>query len=323
MDSSAISDKTVLVTGGAGFIGSHLVEALAPHTEVRVLDDFSTGDRTHLPEDVTVVEGDVRDPIALQQAARGVDVIFHHAAVVSVSQSVAAPRQSNRTNVDATLLVLEQARQEDARVVTASSAAVYGHPAELPVSETAATEPTSPYGIQKLALDQYTRRYAELYDLPTVALRYFNVYGPRQQGPYSGVISAFLEQARADDPITIDGDGEQTRDFVHVSDVVQANLLAATTEETGEAYNVGTGDRITIRELAETIRDATDSSSSIVHREPRTGDIRHSGADTEKANRTLGYDARVDLESGVRSLVDNDPDLITAPTGHEPIAEMD
>lgn len=304
MDSPALRNSTVLVTGGAGFIGSHLVEALTPHNEVRVLDDFSSGDPSNLPESVTVIDGDIRDPIALQKAARGVDVIFHHAAVVSVSQSVDAPRQSNAINLDASLLVLEQARQEDARVVVASSAAVYGHPDELPVPETASTEPTSPYGIQKLALDQYTRRYAELYDLETVALRYFNAYGPRQQGPYSGVISTFLEQARAGDPITIEGDGEQTRDFVHVSDLVRANLQAATTDAVGEAYNIGTGSRTSIKELAETIKDATDSSSPIVHRDPRPGDIRHSGADISKASRTLGFEPRVGLGCGIQALVD-------------------
>ncbi|WP_435552412.1 NAD-dependent epimerase/dehydratase family protein [Natrinema sp. CGMCC1.2065] len=311
MDSPAIRDSTVLVTGGAGFIGSHLVDALVPHNEVRVLDDFSTGDPAHLPDDATVIVGDVGDPIALQEAARGVDVIFHHAAVVSVTQSVDNPRQSNRTNLEAGLLVLEQARQEDARVVVASSAAVYGHPAELPVSEAAPTDPTSPYGVQKLALDEYARLYAELYDLPTVALRYFNVYGPRQQGPYSGVISTFLEQARADEPITIEGDGQQSRDFVHVSDIVRANLRAAVTDAVGEAYNIGTGERTTIRELAETVRDATGSSSSIVHREPRPGDIRHSGADTTKTARELGFEARVGLESGIRSLVERDTGVPT------------
>ncbi|SEP74619.1 NAD-dependent epimerase/dehydratase family protein [Natrinema salaciae] len=303
MNTPAIRDSTILVTGGAGFIGSHLVDALAPRNEVRVLDNFTTGDRAHLPDDVTVVEGDVGDPIALQKAARGVDVIFHHAALVSVSQSVDEPRQSNRTNLEASLLVLEQARQEDARVVVASSAAVYGHPDELPVPETASTNPASPYGVQKLALDQYTRLYEELYGLETVALRYFNAYGPRQQGPYSGVISTFLEQARANEPITIEGDGQQSRDFVHVSDIVRANLRAATTDAVGEAYNVGTGQRTSIRELAETIRDATDSSSTIAHCEPRAGDIRHSGADTSKAARDLGFEARVGLESGIRSLV--------------------
>ncbi|ELY49568.1 NAD-dependent epimerase/dehydratase family protein [Natronorubrum sulfidifaciens] len=304
MDSQAIRDETVLVTGGAGFIGSHLVEALAPHNEVRVLDNFSSGERSRLPADVTVVDGDIRDPIALQQAARGVDIIFHHAAVVSVSQSVDAPRGSNETNLDASLLVLEQARQEDARVVVASSAAVYGHPSELPVPETASTDPTSPYGVQKLALDQYTRLYEELYDLPTVALRYFNVYGLRQQGPYSGVISTFLEQARADEPITVEGDGQQTRDFVHVSDIVRANLRAATTDDVGDAYNIGTGSRTSINELAELIRDVTDSSSPIVHHESRPGDIRHSGADLSRTTRTLGFEPRVSLECGIRSLVD-------------------
>ncbi|QLG48546.1 NAD-dependent epimerase/dehydratase family protein [Natrinema halophilum] len=306
MDSPLLRDRTILVTGGAGFIGSHLVGALTPHNEVRILDSFETGDRAHLPDGVTVIEGDIGDPIALQRAARGVDLIFHHAALVSVSQSVDAPRRSNQTNLEASLLVLEQARQEDARVVVASSAAVYGHPEELPITESAPTNPTSPYGVQKLALDQYTRLYEELYDLPTVALRYFNVYGPRQQGPYSGVISTFLEQARAGEPITIEGDGRQSRDFIHVADVVRANLQAATTDATGEAYNIGTGHRTTIEELAETIRDAAESSSPIVHREPRAGDIRHSGADTSKANQGLGFDARIGLEAGIQSLIEDD-----------------
>ncbi|ELZ00627.1 NAD-dependent epimerase/dehydratase family protein [Natrialba asiatica] len=336
MTSPAIRDSTVLVTGGAGFIGSHLVGALAPHNEVRVLDNFSTGSREYLPpapasasvsgstsasasespatssetadsttvhDNVTVIDGDIGDPMALQRAARGVDLIFHQAALVSVSRSVDAPRRSNETNLDASLLVLEQARQEDARVVVASSAAVYGHPDELPISETASTDPNSPYGIQKLALDQYTRRYAELYDLPTVSLRYFNAYGPRQQGPYSGVISTFLDQARADNPITIDGNGEQTRDFIHVSDIVRANLQAATTDAVGTAYNIGTGERTSIRDLAELVRDAVGSTAPIVHREPRPGDIRHSGADISKARRELEFEAQVSLESGIRSLV--------------------
>ncbi len=290
------------MTGGAGFVGSHLVDALAPHNDVRVLDDLSSGRREHVHEAATLVEGDVRDPIALQRAASGVDLIFHQAGLVSVPRSVEAPRQSDRTNLDGTLMVLEQARLADARVVVASSAAVYGHPAELPVPETARKEPTSPYGIQKLALDHYARRYADLYDLPTVALRYFNIYGPRQRGPYSSVISTFLEQASAGDPITVEGDGEQTRDFVHVGDVVRANLVAATTDRTGEAYNVGSGERTSIRDLAEVVREATDSASPIVHEEARPGDVRHSVADVSKARRELGFEARVDLESGISDL---------------------
>ncbi|MCU4924878.1 NAD-dependent epimerase/dehydratase family protein [Halobacteria archaeon AArc-dxtr1] len=300
----SIRDRTVLVTGGAGFVGSHLVDALAPENDVRVLDDLSTGRSGLVHEKATLVEGDVCEPSTLERAMEGVDVVFHQAAVVSVERSVERPVATNRTNLEATLALLEQARRADARVVLASSAALYGHPAELPVSETTPAEPTSPYGIQKLAIDHYARRYAELYDLPTVALRYFNVYGPRQRGPYSGVLSTFLEQARADEPLTIQGDGEQTRDFVHVSDVVRANLAAATTDETGEAYNVGTGEATSIRTLAETVRQAVGSSSSIVHAPPRDGDVRHSRADVSKAKRHLGFEPRLSLETGVRSLVD-------------------
>ncbi|MDJ1434623.1 NAD-dependent epimerase/dehydratase family protein [Halostagnicola sp. A-GB9-2] len=307
MNSPTIRDQTILVTGGAGFIGSHITDALVPHNDVRVLDDFSTGHRRNLPDEVRTIEGDIGDPIALQEAARGVDIIFHQAALVSVTQSVDDPRTSNRTNLDSTVLILEQARQEDARVVLASSAAIYGHPNELPVSERTPPDPTSPYGIQKLAIDQYARLYDELYDLPAVALRYFNVYGPRQQGPYSGVISTFLEQAQEGDPLTIDGDGEQTRDFVHVSDVVRANLLAATTDRTGEAYNIGTGESATILELAEIIREVTDSNSTIVHEPPRAGDVRHSQADISKASKQLGFEPRISLEAGIQSLGTAEP----------------
>lgn len=315
MNSPEIRDRTVLVTGGAGFVGSHLVDALVADNDVRVLDDFSSGHRANLPDDVTVVKGDIRDPIALQQAARGVDLIFHEAALVSVTQSVDDPWTSNQTNLDATLLVLEQARQEDARVVLASSAAIYGHPAELPVSERTTPDPTSPYGIQKLAIDQYARLYNELYGLPTVVLRYFNVYGPRQQGPYSGVISTFLEQARNGSPLTIDGDGEQTRDFVHVNDVVRANLLAATTDQTGTAFNIGTGRSTTVLELAKLVRGATNSDSSIVHEPPRSGDVRHSRADISNARQHLEFEPRISLEAGIRSLATTEtlePDLTDA-----------
>ncbi|GAB3035876.1 NAD-dependent epimerase/dehydratase family protein [Natronobiforma cellulositropha] len=302
MTEPAVRGRRILVTGGLGFVGSHLVDALAPENEVRILDDRSSGTLAHVPESATVIEGDVGDRATLERATHGVDLIFHEAAVVSVERSVEAPLETNRTNLAASLALLECARREDARVVVASSAAIYGHPAEVPVRETTPAAPTSPYGVQKLALDQYARLYHDLYGLETVALRYFNVYGPRQQGPYSGVISTFLEQARAGEPITIEGDGEQTRDFVHVADVVRANLLAATTDRVGEAYNVGTGRRLTIESLAETVRDATGSSSAVVHREPRPGDVRHSVADLSKSRRALGFDSQVELEEGLADL---------------------
>ncbi len=307
MEFPPIRDRTILVTGGAGFIGSHLVDALVGANDVRVLDDLSGGTPRHVHEDATLLEGDVRNRDTLEDATRGVDLIFHEAAVVDVTETVERPLETNGVNLEAGLALLECARREDARVVLASSAAVYGHPVELPVTETTVTEPASPYGVQKLALDEYARLYERLYDLPAVTLRYFNVYGPRQRGPYSGVISTFLEQARAGEALTVEGDGEQTRDFVHVEDVVRANLLAATTDHVGQAFNVATGDRLSILELAETVREATDVEVPIVHRPPRQGDVRHSGADVSKARRKLGFEASVGLETGIRRLVEEGP----------------
>ena len=295
-----LTGKTVLVTGGAGFIGSHIADALVADNEVRILDTFAGGDRANCPDEATVVEGDIRDESALAAAADGVDVIFHEGAIVSVARSVDDPATSHAVNVDGTLAVLEAARREDARVVFASSAAIYGAPESLPVSETAPKEPTSPYGLEKLSGDHYCRLYAELYGLPTVALRYFNVYGPRQSGgDYAGAITAFTGQARAGGPLTVQGDGSQTRDFVNVADVVQANLLAATTDATGEAFNVGTGVATTVAEVAETVRDQIAPSAEIEHVEPRVGDIRESLADIGKARELLGYEPTVSLAAGL------------------------
>ena len=304
MTSSTPRGESALVTGGAGFIGSHLADALAEDNEVTVLDDLSTGDPENVPASVTLVEGDIRDRTVLREAVDGVDVVFHEAAVVSVERSVEEPVASHRTNVDATLHLLELAREFDFRVVLASSCAIYGQPETVPIPETAAPDPTSPYGLEKLTLDHYARLYHDLYGVETVALRYFNVYGPRQAaGDYSGVISIFLDRALDDEPLTIHGDGSQTRDFVHVSDIIRANLLAATTDHVGEAFNVGTGDRTTILELAETIRDVADSSSEIVHTDPRPGDIQRSCADVSKGRKALGYDADLSLEEGLADLV--------------------
>jgi UDP-glucose 4-epimerase len=295
-----VADKTVLVTGGAGFIGSHIADALCPDNDVRIFDTFAGGDRANCPDEATVIEGDVRDEAAVEAAVDGVDIIFHEGAIVSVSQSVDDPTLSHAVNVDGTLTVLEAARREDARVVFASSAAVYGMPTSLPVSETAAKEPTSPYGLEKLAGDHYCRLYADLYGLPTVALRYFNVYGPRQSGgDYAGAITAFTGQARAGGPLKIHGDGTQTRDFVNVADVVQANLLAATTDATGEAFNVGTGAATTVTDIAETVRDQIAPSADIEHVAPRRGDIRDSVADIGKARERLGYEPTVSLDEGL------------------------
>ncbi|MFW6376603.1 MAG: NAD-dependent epimerase/dehydratase family protein [archaeon] len=303
MNTPEPSDRTILVTGGAGFVGSHLAERLVPDNEVRVIDDLSTGKREHVPDDAELTVADVRDEDALAEAMADVDLVFHEAAVVSVEESVRHPTATHHVNVDGTLRVLEAARDEDARVIVASSAAIYGHPDGVPVAEDAPKAPTSPYGIDKLAVDHYTRRYHELYGLETVALRYFNIYGPRQgAGDYSGVIEAFFEQAEAGGPITVEGDGTQTRDFVHVEDVVDANLLAATTDHVGEAFNVGTGVETSILELAETIQAIVDADAEITHTDPREGDIDRSRADVTEARERLGFESVIALEAGLARL---------------------
>lgn len=299
----SITGQNVLVTGGAGFIGSHIADALVADNTVHVLDDLSAGTREHIPDGAELVIGDITDESLLSEMMVDADIVFHEAAVVSVERSVEAPLETNDVNIGATLRLFECARRTDTRVVIASSAAIYGDPEYVPVDETHRTTASSPYGVTKLATDQYARIYESLYGLPTVSLRYFNAYGPRQRGgAYSGVISTFVEQATAGDPITINGDGTQTRDFVHVDDIVQANLQAATTSHVGEAINVGTGETVTIRELAELIRDETGSTSSIVHTDPRPGDVEHSCADITKAKDRLGFEPSVPLSSGLKTV---------------------
>jgi UDP-glucose 4-epimerase len=300
-----LAGQSVLVTGGAGFIGSHLAAALTDHCDVTVLDDLSTGDREAVPADAEFVQGDVRDAVDLESVMAGTDVVFHQAALSDVGASVRSPVEGHRRTASGTVKLLDAARREDARVVTASSAAVYGEPDTLPIRETDRKRPTSPYGIDKLTADQYTRAYADLYGLPTVALRYFNVYGPGMEtGGYSGVVSAFLDRARNDAILTIDGDGTQTRDFVHVDDIVQANLLAATTEETGQAYNVGTGTGVSVQEVAEHVTRLLDADSEVVYGDPRDGDIKHSRAAIGRARSQLGYEPSLSFADGFKRLVE-------------------
>jgi UDP-glucose 4-epimerase len=302
-----ISGRRVLVTGGAGFIGAALVDALVNANDVCVLDDFSTGERERVHADATLIEGDIRDGSTVETAMEGVDLVFHQAGLVSVPESTKRPVDSQSANVGGTVRLLDAARREDARVVVASSAAVYGHPETVPVPEDAALSPTSPYGVDKLAVDHYTRLFADLYDLPTVALRYFNVYGPNQpDSGYSGVVSTFLEQALSGSPVTVHGDGTQTRDFVHVDDVVRANLLAAETDAVGRAFNVGSGTETSIQELAETVTSVVDTDSDVVHVDGRAGDIEHSVANLEAAKRSLGYQPQVTLADGLPTVVDAD-----------------
>lgn len=302
--SDTISGQNILITGGAGFIGSHLADALIAENHVSILDNFSTGGYENVNPEITVLEGDIRDESTVTEAMEGVDVVFHEAALVSVNKSVDDPRLSHDTNATPTLSILEAARKNDARVVTASSSAIYGHPESVPVTEPDPKSPTSPYGVDKLYLDHQTCLYNDLYDLPTVSLRYFNAYGPRQRGgPYSGVISIFADQLKTGDPLTVHGDGSQTRDFVHVDDIVQANLLAAETNAVGEAFNIGTAESISIKKLAELMRNQAESDSEIVHTEERTGDIERSVADIQKAREELGYEPTVKLSEGIEDVL--------------------
>jgi len=305
VDTAPIRGRTVLVTGGAGFVGSHLADALVAANDVRVVDDLTNGHRDNVPDEATFIEGDIRDEEVLARAMDGVDVAFHQAGLVSVPASVDDPGESHDRNAAATLALLERARREDARVVVASSVAIFGAPDSLPIDEDDPKRPDSPYGVDKLAIDHYARLYHDLYGLDTVALRYFNVYGPRQSGgSYSGVIATFLDQARSGDPITVHGDGRQTRDFVHVADVVRANLAAGHTDAVGRAFNIGTGESVEIRGLAERIRSITGSDSDIVHTDARDGDVDRSRAAVAAAHRHLGFDPQVELSDGLRDLVE-------------------
>jgi UDP-glucose 4-epimerase len=296
---------TVLVTGGAGFVGSRLAETLATRNEVRVLDDFSTGSRANLPPNVELLEGSVREEATVAAAMRDADLVYHQAGLVSVPESLDSPVASSEINVGGTVQVLEGARRNDARVVLASSAAVYGDADAQPIPEDAEKDPSSPYGADKLAADNYASVFADAYDLPVITLRYFNVYGPGQNPEYSGVIDAFLRRALAEEPLVVHGDGEQTRDFVHLDDVVRANLAAGVAPRTDETYNVGSGSSVSIRRLAETIRDLADADAPIEHGPARPGDIRHSEADIERAGRHLGYEPRVSLRESLQQMVQN------------------
>ncbi|MDJ1433100.1 NAD-dependent epimerase/dehydratase family protein [Halostagnicola sp. A-GB9-2] len=301
MQPEAVTDKTILITGGAGFIGSHLASTLVSDNDVRVLDNLSTGHRSNVPDGATFFEGTLLDEDTLAIASDGVDLIFHEAALVSVQRSVEDPLTSHEINTRGTLNLLEAARKADARVVLASSAAIYGQPEHVPISEGDPKSPTSPYGLDKLTIDHYARQYHDLYGLETVALRYFNAYGPGQTaGDYSGVISIFCDQAERNEPVTVHGDGKQTRDFVYIDDLVQANLRAATTDAVGTAYNIGTGTSVTVRELAEVIIEVTDSHSEVTHTDGRNGDIRHSEADITAARTDLEYEPSVSLREGLK-----------------------
>ncbi len=302
-----------LVTGGAGFIGSHLVDRLVADGHlVRVLDNFSTGRAGNLAPArasgaVSIVEGDIRDATALDKAMADVDGVFHEAALVSVPQSVEMPELSCDVNAHGTARVLDAARRHRVRrVVYASSAAVYGDAQEHPTSERAATMPLSPYGLDKLYTEHVGALYHALYGLETVPLRYFNVFGPRQDpsSPYSGVISIFVSRLLGRAPITIYGDGGQTRDFVYVGDVVDANVRAMFGAYPGaRPLNVARGEATTLNALAAMLGELTGVTPSIAYAAARTGDIRDSVADITAIRAALGYEPAWTVRAGLEALV--------------------
>jgi UDP-glucose 4-epimerase len=302
----------VLVTGGAGFIGSHLVAALvAAGVRVRVLDDFSSGDRRNLPPEVSdvIVVGTITDVDVCRKAAAGVDVIFHLAAQVSVPESVDDPITADRVNSRGTLNLLIAARDAGVkRLVFSSSAAVYGESAQGPVDEQTLQYPTSPYGVQKLASEHYARCFMQLYGLETICLRYFNVYGPRQNpnAAYAAVLPKFVTQVLAGKRPVVFGDGEQTRDFCNVRDVVRANILAATTtraEAVGEVFNIACGRSVSLNGLLAEIEAITGRKIDPIYQAARFGDIRHSSANIAKARALLGYEPQVYLREGLTDAI--------------------
>jgi UDP-glucose 4-epimerase len=297
----------ILVTGGAGFIGSHLVAALiARGDEVRVLDDLSTGSRANLAPGAELLVGDIADAATIRDAMAGCDACFHLAAIASVERGVRDWPGSHRVNLSGSIAVFDAARQRGVPVVYASSAAVYGDHAELPLTEQAPTRPLSAYGADKLGCEQHARVGGLVHGLPTLGLRFFNVFGPRQdpRSPYSGVISIFCDRLARGEPVAIYGDGGQTRDFVAVADVVAA-LLAGLRQASPAApvLNVCTGRATSVLELAHVVAAACGVAPAITHLPARRGEIRHSLGDPARLRATLGLGEPRGLQDGIAEIV--------------------
>jgi UDP-glucose 4-epimerase len=301
-----------LVTGGGGFIGSNVVRALlARGDDVRVLDNFATGIRANLAgleHDVGLVEGDLRSYERVHAAVRGVEVVFHQGALPSVPRSVQDPLTTTAVNVEGTLNVLLAARDEGVRrIVNASSSSVYGNTGTLPRVESQAPDPISPYAVAKLAAEQFCTSFSRVYGMEIVSLRYFNVFGPRQDptSQYAAVVPRFIRAIASDEAVTVYGDGEQSRDFTFVDNVVSANLLAADAPGLGgEIFNVATGDSVTVNALADAIGALLGRAVERSHEPEREADVQASWADIGEARRLLGYEPQVDFAEGLRRTAD-------------------
>lgn len=303
------TDVPVLVTGGGGFIGSNLVDdLLARGARVRVLDNFATGRRenlAHCAERIELLEGDIRDGETCEESCRDQRFVFHQAALGSVPRSMEDPATTLDVNTQGTANMLAAARNSGVeRFVFASSSSVYGDSAELPKKEGGEGSPLSPYATSKSLCEELADTFSRCYGLSWVGLRYFNIYGPRQDpaGPYAAVIPRFFASLLDDRSPLIYGDGEQSRDFTYVADAARANLLAAgaSEEACNRAYNVAAGDRTSVNELAELIREAVGSSKTPIHEPPRAGDVKHSLADLKNASSLLHYEAETSLRNGLR-----------------------
>jgi|SRR3954454_3727110 UDP-glucose 4-epimerase len=296
--------RNALVTGGAGFIGSNLVGVLRQRGhQVTVLDNFASGYRSNLAEwpDVRIVEGDVRDRNAIETAIEGTDAVFHLAASVGNARSISFPIDDSDINVLGTLKLLEAARVRSIRkFVFSSSAGIFGELKTVPIREDHPAEPDSPYGASKLGAEKLCLAYAKLHAMECVCLRYFNVYGPHQRyDAYGNVIPIFVHRLLRGEPLVVYGDGEQTRDFVNVTDVVEANYRAATTPHVWGAFNIASGSRVTINHLAQLITEAGGAVNAITHEPARKGDVRHSLADISAAAAAFGFAPTVGLKEGL------------------------
>ena len=304
-----IVKKTILITGGAGFIGSHLAGELAKENEVIIIDDLSTGRLENIRElrqreNVNFIKGSITDYDLLKENFKDIDFVFHLAALASVPESIKDPMTSNSVNINGTLNMLMAARENEIKkVIFTSSCAVYGDTEIIPVPETSALNPKSPYAVAKLTGEYYCNVFRDLFNLPVISLRYFNVYGPRQNplSEYAAVVPKFISNVMKDKPPIIYGDGFQTRDFVFVKDVVRANIFAALSKESG-SFNIGSGVSTSIVGLAETIIRVHGKDIEPVHKEPREGEIRNSRADISKAQ-ALGYAPEYSLEEGLMETV--------------------